>query len=802
MWPLPVAALILHRDRRPPRSTQLLRSPSPCILRTAFICVTLWLLVVVLPSAPSTASAQTGGTPELETVLALKRDGRFEEAIAALETLLAADGSNSDALTALAECQEAIGEWGDAAESWRLVASAVYGTDGYPAALFRRGVALQQTGAYGPAAVLYRAFLREQPHSSARDEVLPRLAECYAGQAQWPKAAEGYRRALDASQDRAKRIDLVLRLADALIFSGDRDAALSLLAQEAERVPASDNARYQYRWALAERAAGQEQAGVQRLRMVLQQYPQAEVAYAALTALLQAGEEVDAYQRGLVAYHAKAYAVAVTAFQEHVAADPEGHLGGAHYYAGLSYRALRQYDHAVREFDLLIDTHPSHTDIPRAWLAKGETLEQAGEPEAARQAYESLASQHPEHELAPEGLLRAARTYEQADHYAEAIARYAQIYRGRPDAPQAHVAAGRAGMLSARASDWEDAAQHFLAARDLCGGCERASAYGLWLARAFAAQGRQDEARELLEQVIGSGPRDYYSYRAWLLLRGIDASIEPPASSLLLELADSDREEAEKWLQEQSNPEWQPGSTPNALAQDGLYARARELLALGLRQPAVEAVIDLSRAHARDAVVQYYLAVWLRDEGLYRPSIQCAANIIYTTSRPEKTVPRYIWSLAYPVYYSHLVVAEAATNGLDPLLFLSLVRQESLFDPVIGSWAGAQGLAQVMPATGEWIASQLGDADYSKEHLLRPYVSIRYGVWYLAQQFQYLGGHPLAAMAAYNAGPGNSLSWLNTSGPDPDVFYETIAFEETRRYLDTVLPNYYHYRRLYASQAN
>jgi soluble lytic murein transglycosylase len=125
------------------------------------------------------------------------------------------------------------------------------------------------------------------------------------------------------------------------------------------------------------------------------------------------------------------------------------------------------------------------------------------------------------------------------------------------------------------------------------------------------------------------------------------------------------------------------------------------------------------------------------------------------------------------------------------------VRQESLFDAGIGSQAGAQGLAQVMPSTGEWIASQLGETSFSYGDLLRPCVSVRYGVWYLAQQFTYLGGDAFAALAAYNAGPGNAAAWRDLANGDPDLFFETIAFSETRRYLSTVLPNYYHYRRLY-----
>ena len=61
---------------------------------------------------------------------------------------------------------------------------------------------------------------------------------------------------------------------------------------------------------------------------------------------------------------------------------------------------------------------------------------------------------------------------------------------------------------------------------------------------------------------------------------------------------------------------------------------------------------------------------------------------------------------------------------------LAMIRQESLFDPDARSSAGALGLAQIMPDTGRWIASQIGETDYADSRLLRPYVNLRYSAWY------------------------------------------------------------------------
>jgi len=77
----------------------------------------------------------------------------------------------------------------------------------------------------------------------------------------------------------------------------------------------------------------------------------------------------------------------------------------------------------------------------------------------------------------------------------------------------------------------------------------------------------------------------------------------------------------------------------------------------------------------------------------------------------------------------------AGLTGLDPLLVLALIRQESLFESLATSHAAAHGLMQVIPATGAQIAAELGwPPGYGTGDLYRPYVSLRFGTYYLAQQ--------------------------------------------------------------------
>src|SRR5439155_48166 len=64
----------------------------------------------------------------------------------------------------------------------------------------------------------------------------------------------------------------------------------------------------------------------------------------------------------------------------------------------------------------------------------------------------------------------------------------------------------------------------------------------------------------------------------------------------------------------------------------------------------------------------------------------------------------------YPLGYWETVRAAAQAHGVDPLLVLAVIRQESHFEPEAVSSAGARGLMQLLPATARQVASADGAA--------------------------------------------------------------------------------------------
>ena len=100
------------------------------------------------------------------------------------------------------------------------------------------------------------------------------------------------------------------------------------------------------------------------------------------------------------------------------------------------------------------------------------------------------------------------------------------------------------------------------------------------------------------------------------------------------------------------------------------------------------------------------------------------------------------------------IFTEAARHELDPELVLAVMHVESRFNAFALSPVGAMGLMQVMPATGEELAANLGVAWRGAQTLFDPFVNLRLGVAYL-KQLESRYGDTATALAAYNWGPGH-----------------------------------------------
>ena len=143
--------------------------------------------------------------------------------------------------------------------------------------------------------------------------------------------------------------------------------------------------------------------------------------------------------------------------------------------------------------------------------------------------------------------------------------------------------------------------------------------------------------------------------------------------------------------------------------------------------------------------------------------------------------------LFYPFPFRDAVVAAADHSEVDPLLVVTVMREESGFSPEARSRAGALGLMQLMPVTARWIATKeaipAGD-------LHDPVYNIRLGTAYLAYLQRQFDDDLERVLAAYNGGEGNVARWKDLSE----------AFPETRQYVRRTINTYGVYQWLYGSE--
>jgi soluble lytic murein transglycosylase len=143
------------------------------------------------------------------------------------------------------------------------------------------------------------------------------------------------------------------------------------------------------------------------------------------------------------------------------------------------------------------------------------------------------------------------------------------------------------------------------------------------------------------------------------------------------------------------------------------------------------------------------------------------------------------------------VEEEAKEFGIDPLLLVAIVRQESVFDAQALSPAGARGLAQLLPGTAAFTARGL-DVPFDAEWITVPDLNLHLGAAHFAELLRRYSDQLEPAVAAYNAGGVPVSRWLSRPGAgDPDRFVELIPYPETRGYVRSVLRNRALYRAMY-----
>lgn len=187
---------------------------------------------------------------------------------------------------------------------------------------------------------------------------------------------------------------------------------------------------------------------------------------------------------------------------------------------------------------------------------------------------------------------------------------------------------------------------------------------------------------------------------------------------------------------------------------DGIKTNLKEMVGLkdaGTVDPEVQRLIAMGQGQVPIAD----LAAATESQAQYFDGVKRGANdallAVTKLSEAQKAV-------------ASMVIDTARANKVDPAWALAIAQQESGFNQLAKSAAGAQGVMQLMPGTAKQLGVNINDVNEN----------IKGGVLYLKQQQEHFKSLKLAT-AAYNAGPGNVIKY---GGVPP--------FKETQDYVPLV----------------
>lgn len=401
----------------------------------------------------------------------------------------------------------------------------------------------------------------------------------------------------------------------------------------------------------------------------------------------------------------------------------------------------------------------SASDTPERFLSRPLSLRNRAERELALFAAYRLARTQPS--LAAERWERLGAQFPADERqYAWGQIAYQAARRLDPGAPGWYAKAG-AYRLGDAQLEWKARAalrvkrwDEVLSAIDAMSDTGRQQAvWRYWKARVFKAQGKVAAANAILAPLSGE-----FGYHGQLAMEELGSVAGPPAVAFK---PSGDEVAAVRRL---------PG-----------IQRALALHRLDMGPEANKEWVWATRGFSdRQLLAASELA---RREDWIDRSINTATQ----------TVQLHDFTLRFPMPHYDRMSLYTRQMGLDDTWVYGLIRQESRFISTARSQVGASGMMQLMPSTARWVAKKMGVRNYTSSSINDLDTNLSFGTYYLRHVLDQLGGNPVLATAAYNAGPGRAQRWRDAKAMDGTIYTESIPLNETRDYVQKVMSNAAYY---------
>jgi len=609
-------------------------------------------------------------------------------------------------------------------------------------AAYRRGMALSASSAYLPAIEAFDKFLEDYPRSDLAPNASIGLARALTAEAQMERAVLVYR-------------DVWTRYAGT---DSDLEAEQALQELKASGVPVTD-------------------------------FTTAEL-----------------YERGKNLFRMNQYDKAVDVFTKLLDREPSfAYRADVLFRTGVSLFNLAKRGDAAVILEKMVRDNPADPRTPEALYWLGKSYSKLGDWERGVKTFQKILDRFPGSEWADDALFLTGNIYREAGDMKKALHYYGRLVQEYPDSNFADSAIWWRAWSYYSAGDYRKAEQTL---QELVSRYPRSFLVNqarYWEGRAAEKRGDLDQAIGYYGWVLKKGPYTYYGNRsaerkqrleAAGAVSNADDNSEP--SALCADVS-CNEDLLNTFETDDGPPEWTE-EAKQVLAANPSFRKTLELMQLDLKKEAAQELWSLQDTMPRKRGVLIGLSKAFFELGDYNRSlILVLRNYERYLPAPTKGVTEDLWLLAYPQGYWESILAYSRKYGQDPFFIAAVIREESQFSPSALSPAGARGLMQVMPTTGERAAQQIKLKGFDRGKLFEVDTAINIGTWYIGQLMKRFNNDPLLVAAAYNAGPEAVAAWLTKYGyqGEHEAFVEAIPFSETRGYVKKVLRNYMEYKRIY-----
>jgi soluble lytic murein transglycosylase len=696
---------------------------------------------------------------------------------------------------------------------------------------FKRGVEAFEKQDY----VMAEYYLNQikDTYAILADHIFYYYAKSLLMEEKYEKAREYYLKLKSYYPDSIFSEKATLEYADLFFMTADYTEAESAYEKFINDFPNSDLLPYSlFQLAVCQEKNSKFSTAFENYKKLWLKYPQSEYSmpsYNAATALSDSGKTPeftptveDFYSRGQIFYDLYLYESALAEYKiildraKSKAINENLHMKTL-YRTGMCYFNLRDYS-ASKEY--LLSSYkksPSGTFADDNLYFLGRIDTNLDMDDSAIERYALLLEKFPTSNYADDALYRTGRIYFFINDFDNARKYFKRIVNEYPGGDKLPDAYWELGWIEYKLEDFTSAADTFEGMAGKFKGALLGEKAMFWKAKSSEKLGDKDKALSIYREIAGARTYSYYTFASKKYLEEAGQTVElgtintsvypdnPQIGSLLPDVYDglvnsletSDSTSGTTGGTSENTVETTQENTDKIIFSH--TDKAKELLVIEFYQSADK---EIEAAHSQfednNTGLLQLSTLYLKSMDYINSQKVISNNYSKLLNSLKSPYKDYLYYLIYPYAYPEYLKKYSAEFGVDPLFVLAVMREESRFDPEAGSYVGALGLMQVMPATGKGIANSLGIKNFNSQMLLDPETSIKMGCFYLSEQLKNFNGNNYFASGAYNGGPGAMSKWISERGDkNIDEFIELIPYDETRNYIRKVMGSYFFYQMLY-----